>query len=121
MSDYSPQVWQRFRQPAHAGALQGAGVVEAEARTPASKAVLRLYLRAAAGRVAAARFQALGCPSTIAAGDLLCEWLEGRTLSEAAALRSATVAEALGLAPARRHCAVMAEDALRACLRDCPN
>lgn len=115
MSDYSPQVWERFREPRHAGSL--AAAAQGEARSPASKAVLRLDLRVAGGCVSAARFQALGCPSTIAAGDWLCEWLEGRPLAEAVGLTSARVAEALSLAPARRHCAVMAEDALRAALR----
>jgi NifU-like protein involved in Fe-S cluster formation len=110
---YSPEVWRRFRAPRHAGVLDGAGVCMGEARTPASKAVLRLFLDIGQGRIRAARFQALGCPSSIAAGDWLCEWLEQRSVSEAARLTVAELAEALALAAERRHCAVLAEDALR--------
>lgn len=114
--DYSPQIWERFRDPRHAGRLSGADVVCGESRTPASKAVLRLQVRLAEGRIQAARFQALGCPSTIAAGDWLCEWLEGKTLSEAKLLSAGSVGDALTLAPVRRHCAVLAEDALHGAL-----
>jgi NifU-like protein involved in Fe-S cluster formation len=113
---YSAEVWRRFRAPRHAGALSGAGSTQGEARTPASKAVLRLQLKLHAGRIQAARFQALGCPSTIAAGDWLCEWLEGRALAEAAVPCASRLSEALALSPVRRHCAVLAEDALRAAL-----
>jgi NifU-like protein involved in Fe-S cluster formation len=121
--DYSPQIWERFRSPRYAGNLVDTDVVCGESRTPASKAVLRLQLKVAEGRIRAARFQALGCPSTIAAGDWLCEWLENRTLDQAAVLNAATLVEALALIPVRRHCAVLAEDALHAALpsvsRDC--
>lgn len=116
--DYSPQIWERFRDPRYAGTLSGADVVCGESRTPASKAVLRLQVRLAEGRIQAARFQALGCPSTIAAGDWLCEWLEGRALSATASLTAGSLAEALALAPVRRHCAVLADDALHAALRE---
>jgi NifU-like protein involved in Fe-S cluster formation len=116
-SHYSPEIWRRFRAPRHAGVLGGAGVCLGEARTPASTAVLRLYLEIAAGHIRCARFQALGCPSSIAAGDWLCEWLEQRSVAEAARLAASELAEALALAPERRHCAVLAEDALRAGLQ----
>lgn len=114
--DYSPHIWERFRRPRYAGELAGADVVCGESRTPASKAVLRLQLKVAEGQIHVARFLALGCPSTIAAGDWLCEWLEGRGLAEAKVLSAGRVAEALALAPVRRHCAVLAEDALQAAL-----
>ncbi len=110
---YSPEVWRRFRAPRHAGTLDGPAVCRGEARTPASKAVLRLSVEIGQGRIRAARFQALGCPSSIAAGDWLCEWLEQRGVSEALRLTAAELAGALALAAERRHCAVLAEDALR--------
>lgn len=115
--DYSPQIWERFRRPRYAGILDGAGTVCGESRTPASKAVLRLEMKVAEGRIREARFLALGCPSTIATADWLCEWLEHRTLEDAMTLNVTTLAEALALTPVRRHCAVLAEDALRAALR----
>lgn len=120
MHGYSPNIWQRFRTPLRAGALSGAEVHIGEARTPASKAVLRLYLRisgrTAGEHIQTARFQALGCPSTIAAADWICEWLEGRALVEGQALKPELIAAALALPAERRHCALLAEDALRAAL-----
>lgn len=61
-----------------------------------------------------ARFKAYGCPSTIATADWLCEWLQGRRSEEVLALAAPVVAEALGLQPTRRYCAVLAEDVVRA-------
>lgn len=119
--DYSPQIWQRFRTPRYSGVLPGADVLIGEARTPASQAVLRLYLKLGPGGVGRARFQAYGCPSAIATADWLCEWLEGRFPTEARALSSLHIAEALDLMPTRRHCAVLAEDALKAALAQVEN
>src|SRR5262249_6734551 len=110
----SPQVIDHFRSPRRPGVLRGQGVVTARAGTAGSNSVLQLGLHASGGRIREARFMAYGCPSTIAAGSWLSEWLMDRSLQEAAELSAATVAEALNLAPAKRHCAVLAEDALRA-------
>jgi NifU-like protein involved in Fe-S cluster formation len=119
--DYSTQIWERFRAPRYAGALSGSSVLTGEARTPASQAVLRLYLHLGPDGVEQARFQAYGCPSVIASADWLCEWLEGRSPAEARALSSLCIAEALDLMPTRRHCAVLAEDALMAALSKAQN
>lgn len=120
MQAYSPAVWQRFRAPTHAGHLEGAGILpgilQGQARTPATHAVLCLSVAIEQGRISQARFQALGCPSTIAAGEWLCEWLEGRAVGEASAFSSTVLERALELAPVRRYCAIMAEDALAAAL-----
>lgn len=113
---YSPQVWQRFRAPAHAGELQGPGTLRGQARTPASNAILSLSLAIEQDKVTTARFQALGCPSTIAAGEWLCEWLEGRERGALSGFSAEMMEQALALAPVRRYCAVMAEDALAAAL-----
>ncbi|MGH8528993.1 MAG: iron-sulfur cluster assembly scaffold protein [Nevskiales bacterium] len=113
-ANYSPEVWARFSSPAFAGEL--AGAVVGEAGTPASRAVMRIYLRAENGRVGEARFKAYGCVSTIAAGDWVAQWACGKTLSEARGLIADQIARALNLAPIKRHCALLAEDALRAAL-----
>jgi nitrogen fixation NifU-like protein len=114
---YSTQVWDHFRQPRHAGEWpEDAAVSTGTADTPGSKAVLRLQLRCRDREVEAARFLAYGCPSTIAAGSWLCDWLQGRRVEEAARLTAMEVAEALALPASRRHCAVLAVDALKAAL-----
>lgn len=114
---YSPEVWRRFRAPTHAGCLEGPGAAQGLARTPASNAVLSLSVTVEQGRINAARFKALGCPSTIAAGEWLCEWLEGRAASEVTGFSSAMLEQALALSPVRRYCAIMAEDALAAAMK----
>jgi nitrogen fixation NifU-like protein len=115
--DYSPQVWDHFRKPRHAGEWPLSGAVATGfANTPASKGVLQIQLQIADGRIEAARFMAHGCPSTIAAGSWLCEWLKGREVETAVRLTSSEIADALALSPVKRFCAVMAEDALKAAL-----
>ncbi len=111
---YSPEIWSRFSAPGHAGELADAAV--GEAGTPASRARLRLYLRVTDGVIAEARFKAYGCVSTIAAGDWVADWASGKTLAEARGLTAEQIAQVLVLAPIKRHCAVLAEDALRAAL-----
>lgn len=119
--DYSPQVWQHFRAPRFAGALPEADVLIGNARTPASLAMLRLFIKLGSAGIEQARFQAYGCPSAIATGDWLCEWLEGRRPAEAQSLDSTQIAAALDLMPTRRYCAVLAEDALKAALAQAQN
>ena len=112
--NYSAEVWRRFAAPAQAGELAEAAV--GEAGTPASRAKLRLYLRLAQGRIAEARFKAYGCVSTIAAGDWVAGWAQGKTPAEARGLSAGEIAAALQLAPVKRHCALLAQDALQAAL-----
>ncbi len=113
-SNYSPEVWARFSAPAQAGEL--ADAVIGEAGTPAARARLRIYLRTGNGRIAEARFKAYGCVSTIAAGDWVAEWARGKTPAEARGLNVEEMAAALQLAPVKRHCALLAQDALLAAL-----
>lgn len=79
---------------------------------------MKIYLRTESGRVAEARFKAYGCVSTIAAGDWVAEWARGKTLVEARGLTAEQIAQALKLAPLKRHCALLAQDALCAALQN---
>lgn len=117
--DYSESVWAHFLRPRHAGAwAPGPDTGCGEAGTPASGAVLKIQVWVRAERIVDARFQAYGCVSTIAAGSWLAAWLHGRRLSEARALEASEIDAALALAPEKRFCALLAEDALRAALGD---
>ncbi|HXH04333.1 MAG TPA: iron-sulfur cluster assembly scaffold protein [Candidatus Competibacteraceae bacterium] len=115
---YSAAVRERFREPRHAGALAaGPATLTVRAGDLAEGRVLELSLRMTdAGRIAAARFRAYGCPATIAAGDWLCEWLQGRSLEEAAQFRARELERALALPADKVACAMLAERALRAAL-----
>lgn len=109
---YSAQVEGRFRDPRHAGPPPAGEVLVGRADSPGSAAVLQISLRVAGGKIQQATFQALGCPSCIAAGDWACEWLTGRALAQVGELKAAIIESALELAPDKRHCALMVEDAL---------
>jgi NifU-like protein involved in Fe-S cluster formation len=113
---YPAPVWRRFREPAHAGAMvaNGAPLLCARAGTPASRSLIELALRVdAAGRVTEARFQAYGCPTTIAVGEWLAEQAQGRTLAQWAEITASDIRGSLEIAEDRIHCAVMGEEIVR--------
>lgn len=120
MMRYSAAVWSHFAHPRNAGRWPAGetGIFTGRAVTPASDAVLCLHLRIAEGQVREARFQAHGCVSTIAAGSWLSDWVTGLDVRTARTLSAADIAAALDLAAEKRHCALLAEDALRAALED---
>lgn len=116
---YSEMVWAQFVRPSFAGSWTAApDVGSGEAGTPASGAVMKIQVRVRDGRIVDARFQAYGCVSTIAAGSWVASWLRDRHLSEAQALEASEIDAALALAPEKRFCALLAQDALRAALAD---
>ena len=112
---YGDKVWRRFTAAARSGAFPGAA--SGAATTPASKGELRLHLKVESGRVADARFQAYGCPTTIAVGDWLAEHAAGRPVAELAGLNAPQIRSALEIPDERAHCAFLGEDALKAALQ----
>lgn len=109
---YPPEVWRLFRETPRAGTLE-APARTGTATTRASSGRLRLQLRLDGDRVADARFQAYGCPTTIAVGAWLAERAVGRPLADLAALRAADIRQALEIPEDKLHCALMGEDAVR--------
>lgn len=118
MTQYSDTVRERFLAPAHAGPLpRGARVLEGRATAAAGVSLaLFLELDAAGETVENVVFRAQGCPSCVAAADWTCEWLRGRTLEEARGLTAVAIEEGAGLAPEKRDCGLLVEDALRIAL-----
>ena len=113
---YSEQVLDHFKNPRNAGELAGA-TATVELENPACGDVLRLAARVENGVVTAARFKAAGCVTALACGSWLAEWMQGRRLAELGDISDLKISEALGgLAPATRHGAQLAADALRALL-----
>jgi nitrogen fixation NifU-like protein len=94
---------------------RGARVLEGRAAAAGDVSLL-LYLELDADgeTVARAVFRAHGCPSTVAAADWSCEWLRGRTLAEARGLTAGMIEGGAGLAPGKRDCGLLVEDALAA-------
>ena len=65
-----------------------------------------------------AKFKTYGCGSAIASSSLVTEWVRGRTLDEALAIKNADIAEELALPPVKIHCSILAEDAIKAAVAD---
>tara|TARA_R110000803_G_scaffold46198_10_gene97050 strand:- start:674 stop:1051 length:378 start_codon:yes stop_codon:yes gene_type:complete len=93
----------------------GTGMVGA----PACGDVMRLQIRVNDdGIIEDAKFKTYGCGSAIASSSLLTEWVKGRTLDEAGSIRNTQIAEELCLPPVKIHCSVLAEDAIKAAIKD---
>jgi tRNA-uridine 2-sulfurtransferase len=108
---------------AHVVSPRGAGRLSSPdgvgtAGSPSCGDQVRVELQVQHGRVTAARFQAFGCPATIAGGSEVVSRVEGRTVFEAAQLSEAVLADALELSPVKRACSNLAADALHAALED---
>lgn len=118
---YGARVWEHFVHPRGVGALDSAmdAVGTGTAGTALAGDVIRVQVQVEAQeRIAAARFKAYGGCCTIATASYVAEWLQGRRLDEAEALLGGGIADALSLPLERRHCALIAEDALKAAIAD---
>ena len=93
----------------------GTGMVGA----PACGDVMRLQIKVnEQGVIEDAKFKTYGCGSAIASSSLATEWMKGKTLDEAETIKNTTIAEELALPPVKIHCSVLAEDAIKAAVRD---
>lgn len=118
---YSDKVVDHYENPRNVGAFDandenvGTGMVGA----PACGDVMRLQIRVnAQGVIEDAKFKTYGCGSAIASSSLVTEWVRGRTLDEALAIKNSQIAEELALPPVKIHCSILAEDAIKAAVAD---
>ncbi|MFG0257828.1 MAG: Fe-S cluster assembly scaffold IscU [Phycisphaerales bacterium JB043] len=79
---------------------------------------LQLKVDEDTGTIQDAKFKCFGCGSAIASSSLATEWIKGRTLDEAEALKNTEIVEELALPPVKIHCSVLAEDSIKAAIRD---
>ena len=111
---YSAQLLDHFQNPRNAGDIAGADAM-AEIENPACGDILRLSLKASAGRITQARFKAKGCVAAIACASALTELVSGKTLPEAQHLEREDIINAVGGLPEGSiHAAQLAVDALSA-------
>jgi len=90
-----------------------------EVGNPACGDVMKLYLKIEGDTIVDVKFKTFGCGAAIASSSMTTELIRGKTIDEALKLSNQAVAEALGgLPPAKEHCSVLAEDALKAALED---
>ena len=115
---YSDKVIDHFMHPRNMGEIEDASGV-GEVGNPACGDVMRLYLKIEDGKIVDAKFKTFGCGAAIASSSMTTELIKGKSIDEALKLSNEAVSEALGgLPPAKQHCSVLAEDALRAALED---
>ena len=118
---YSDKVIDHYENPRNVGAFDkgdgdvGTGMVGAPACGDVMK--LQIKVNAQTGVIEDARFKTYGCGSAIASSSLVTEWVKGKTLDEAAALKNNQIAEELAL-PVKIHCSILAEDAIKAAVDD---
>ena len=119
---YSDKVIDHYEHPRNVGSLEaddgsvGTGMVGA----PACGDVMKLQIKVnpATGMIEDAKFKTYGCGSAIASSSLVTEWVKGKTLEQALAIKNTHIAEELALPPVKIHCSILAEDAIKAAVDD---
>jgi nitrogen fixation NifU-like protein len=118
---YSDKVLDHYNHPRNIGALDksdpnvGTGIVGA----PECGDVMKLQIMIdEQDRIVDAKFKTFGCGSAIASSSLATEWVKGKTLDEALAIKNTDIVRELSLPPVKIHCSVLAEDAIRAAIAD---
>ena len=118
---YSDKVIDHYENPRNVGTLDkddnnvGTGMVGA----PACGDVMRLQIKVNdEGIIEDAKFKTYGCGSAIASSSLITEWVKGKSLDDALAIKNSEIAEELDLPPVKIHCSILAEDAVKAAVAD---
>jgi nitrogen fixation protein NifU and related proteins len=118
---YSDKVIDHYENPRNVGTLDkqdpnvGTGLVGA----PACGDVMRLQIKVSdSGVIEDAKFKTFGCGSAIASSSLATEWLKGKTVDEAVAIKNTMIVKELNLPPVKVHCSVLAEDAIKSAIDD---
>jgi nitrogen fixation NifU-like protein len=120
---YSDKVVDHYENPRNVGSFEkddptvGTGMVGA----PACGDVMKLQIKVADGIITDARFKTYGCGSAIASSSLVTEWIKGKTLDQASAIKNSEIAGELALPPVKIHCSILAEDAIKAAVNDYRN
>ncbi|MBC6444938.1 MAG: Fe-S cluster assembly scaffold IscU [Alphaproteobacteria bacterium GM202ARS2] len=118
---YSDQLLDHYEKPRNIGSMDkqdknvGTGLVGA----PACGDVMKLQIKVnEKGVIEDAKFKTFGCGSAIASSSLVTEWVKGKTIDEAMAIKNTQIAEHLALPPVKIHCSILAEDAVKAAIKD---
>jgi len=122
---YSEKVIEHYEHPRNVGILDkdapnvGTGLVGA----PECGDVMKLQIKVnpQTGVIEDAKFKTFGCGSAIASSSLATEWMKGRTVEEAEAIKNTQIVHELNLPPVKIHCSVLAEDAIKAAISDYKN
>jgi nitrogen fixation NifU-like protein len=119
---YSDKVLDHYNNPRNVGSLDktspnvGTGMVGAPECGDVMK--LQVQVNPETGVIEEAKFKTFGCGSAIASSSLATEWLKGKTVDEALAIKNTDIVNELALPPVKIHCSVLAEDAIKAAISD---
>jgi len=118
---YNDKVIDHYENPRNVGSFAkgdeqiGTGMVGA----PACGDVMKLQIRVNdQGVIEDAKFKTYGCGSAIASSSLVTEWVKGKTLDQALEIKNSQIAQELSLPPVKIHCSILAEDAIKAAVKD---
>ena len=117
---YNDAVLEHYNNPKNVGSLDktaadvGTGLVGA----PECGDVMKLQIRVEDEKIVDAKFKTFGCGSAIASSSLATEWVKGKTINEAFEIKNTEIVDELALPPVKIHCSVLAEDAIKAAIKD---
>ena len=117
---YSAKLLDHYENPKNVGSLDkndlsvGTGLTG----SPACGDVMKLQIKVENDVITDAKFKTYGCGSAIASSSLVTEWIKGKTLEQAGSITNASIAEELALPPVKIHCSILAEDAIKAAIKD---
>ena len=117
---YSEKVLEHYNHPRNVGSMDkssakvGTGIVGA----PECGDVMKLQIEVEGDIIVDAKFKTFGCGSAIASSSLATEWIKGKTLDEAEKISNTQIVQELTLPPVKIHCSVLAEDAIKAAIKD---
>lgn len=118
MALYSEKVMDHFRNPRNVGVIEDADGI-GEVGNPVCGDIMKIYLKIENDIIVDVKFETFGCGSAIASSSMATELIKGKPISEALNLTNKAVAEALDGLPAHKlHCSVLAEEAIKAALKD---
>ena len=118
---YSEKVVDHYENPRNVGSFDkdDPSVATGMVGAPACGDVMKLQLKVNEdGVIEDAKFKTYGCGSAIASSSLVTEWVKGKTLDQAQAIKNTDIAEELVLPPVKIHCSILAEDAIKAAIAD---
>ena len=119
---YSDKVVDHYNNPRNVGSFGKdiAGVGTGLVGAPECGDVMKLQIKVnlETGVIEDARFKTFGCGSAIASSSLATEWLKGKTIGEAMGIKNTAIVEELALPPVKVHCSVLAEDAIKAAIKN---
>ena len=123
---YSDKVIEHYQNPHNVGSFGSSKEVQARkdvgvgiVGAPECGDVMQLHIQVSdAGVIQDAQFKCFGCGSAIASSSLATEWIKGKTVDQALAIKNTEIVEELSLPPVKIHCSVLAEDSIRAAIED---